>query len=93
MTHESDPTETSPLLGERTDGKLPQRSVESVPNGSLNDQPYDESAQDAVRSRTTDEEQAKDVVGAAAQLKFIIPAVSIGVCMDGYPYRMRPYSS
>lgn len=79
MSPESNRTETSPLLGAQRNGHAPHYSTVAIPNSGLNGPPYDESAEHADHTHATEEEQAKGTLDARSQLKFIIPAVSLGV--------------
>ncbi|BDD64118.1 hypothetical protein MPDQ_000539 [Monascus purpureus] len=82
MLPDSHPTETSPLLGSQENGKVPQSSTIGIPNSGLNGPPYDEAAQHAGHTHATEEEQAKGVIDARSQLKYILPAVSVGIFLS-----------
>ena len=79
----SNPTETSPLLGtpqqENGGSKFPPAGAVGIPNSGINGPPYDESAQHAGHLHASPEERAREVEATKPQLKYILPAISIGV--------------
>jgi hypothetical protein len=80
-TSDSYPTETSPLLGADGDGVAPKAVIDSTANGTLPDGSA-EIGSGLERHDSIDESRAAQFQGRPdiqQQLKYIIPAVSIGV--------------
>lgn len=71
MTFRDQPTETSPLLGNR-DSHVP---AEALPTGAIADPGLAETGEEAVQR----ERETTPASEHRAQLKYIVPAISIGV--------------
>lgn len=81
MSPERNQTETSPLLGSHANGHT---STGVVSNGYVH--PRDNDA--AKQNHATEEEHQKQMAQARKALKYIVPAISIGVChyrLAGFP--------
>lgn len=77
MSSERIATETSPLLGPQSNGNAPHPPSTGAIAGLR--EPEAEVGQ---RNGTADEEtQSKDTTEARNQLRYIVPAISIGVCI------------
>jgi hypothetical protein len=78
---DNSPTETSPLLGADGDGVAPKAVIVTIANGTLPDGSAEIGA-GLERRGSIDESRAAQFQGRPdiqKQLKYIIPAVSIGV--------------
>lgn len=83
MSSERNPSETSPLLGPHANG---HPSTGPLSNGYVH--PRDSEA--AERNHSTEEAHQKQVAHARNSLKYIVPAISIGVCQIASRGRSRP---
>lgn len=77
MSPERNPTETSPLLGSHVDGDTPHQyhSTGAISNGYAQAQDHEAAGQD----HATEEAHQKQIAGERNPLRYIVPAVSIGV--------------
>lgn len=72
MSRDREPTETSPLLRAQGNGNSPNAAVD---NGFLLPRESDP----AERDQAAAEAQDKEISSARSALKYIVPAISIGV--------------
>lgn len=72
MTFRDHPTETSPLLGKQRDSHVP---AEPLPTGAVLDPGLVETGEEAVLRESTVSPEPT----AGLQLRYILPAISIGV--------------
>lgn len=74
MSPERIPTETSPLLGPQANGHAPHHTTGAISNG------HPRSSESVERDHGTEEAQVdKDIAHSRNALKYIVPAISIGV--------------
>lgn len=75
MSPETNPSETSPLLGPQANGHTPHHT-----NGAINNAPRPRDSESAEQDHGSEEaQQYKDATHARNSLKYIVPAISIGV--------------
>lgn len=81
MSPERNPTETSPLLGSHANGDAPHHhhsTTGAISNGYVHSQEHEA----AERDHASEEAHQKQVANTRNSLRYIVPAVSIGVCQS-----------